>query len=68
VVRAVEHVTGRRVPVTTAPRRAGDPAVLFASSERIKRELGWRPNYEDLNVIVETAARWREAHPKGYRT
>ena len=68
VVRAVEQVTGRTVPVTVGPRRPGDPAALFASSERIKRDLGWRPQFEDLNVIVETAKRWREAHPKGYRS
>ena len=68
VVRAVEQVTGRTVPVTVGPRRPGDPAALFASSERIKRDLGWRPQFEDLNVIVETAMRWREAHPKGYRS
>jgi UDP-glucose-4-epimerase GalE len=67
VVRAVEEVTGRSVPVTIGPRRPGDPAALFASSERVKRELGWQPCYEDLRVIVETAARWRQAHPKGYR-
>jgi UDP-glucose-4-epimerase GalE len=66
VVDAVARVTGRRVPATTGPRRAGDPAVLFASSERIKRELGWTPRYEDLDVIVETAWRWRDAHPAGY--
>ena len=66
VVAAVERVTGRRVPVGAAPRRAGDPAVLYASSDRIKRELGWQPAYEDIAVIVETAYRWREAHPRGY--
>jgi UDP-glucose-4-epimerase GalE len=68
VVRAVEQVTGRTVPVTVGPRRPGDPAALFASSERIRRDLGWRPQFEDLNVIVESATRWREAHPKGYRS
>jgi UDP-glucose-4-epimerase GalE len=66
VVRAVEQVTGRRVAVTAGPRRPGDPPALFAASERARRELGWRPEYEDLQVIVETAARWRDAHPRGY--
>ena len=47
-------------------RRPGDPAVLFASSDRIKRALGWRPAYEALDVIVETAYRWRLKHPNGY--
>ena len=49
-----------------AARRDGDPAALFASSDRAKRELGWRPSFEDLDVIVETAWRWRLAHPHGY--
>ena len=68
VVDAVERVTGRPVPVTVGPRRAGDPAVLYASSDRIRRSLGWTPEYEDIDVIVETAWRWREAHPQGYNT
>jgi len=66
VIASVERVTGRKVPVTTGDRRPGDPAVLFASSDRIKRALGWRPAYEALDVIVETAYRWRAAHPNGY--
>jgi len=66
VVNAVERVTGRTVPATIGPRRPGDPAVLFASSAKIKRELGWKPRFESLDVIVETAYRWREAHAGGY--
>jgi UDP-glucose-4-epimerase GalE len=66
VVTAVERVTGRAVPAGTAPRRPGDPAVLYASSERIRRDLGWAPAYEAIDVIVETAYRWRQAHPRGY--
>jgi UDP-glucose-4-epimerase GalE len=66
VLDAVERVTGRAVPIAKGDRRPGDPAVLFASSDRIKRALGWRPQYESLDVIVETAYRWRLAHPKGY--
>jgi UDP-glucose-4-epimerase GalE len=68
VMASVERVTGKRVPFELAPRRDGDPAALFASSDRIKRELGWRPRFEDLDVIVETAWRWRVAHPRGYAT
>ena len=68
VVDAVARVVGRPVPVTIGPRREGDPAVLFASSERIKKDLGWRPRLEDVDTIVETAWRWRERHPSGYRT
>jgi UDP-glucose-4-epimerase GalE len=68
VVDAVAHVTGTPVPWEAAPRREGDPAILFASSDRIKRDLGWRPQYEDVRVIVETAYRWRTSHPNGYAT
>lgn len=66
VVAAVERVTGRRVPADRGPRRPGDPAVLFASSDRVRRELGWAPAYEEIDVIVETAWRWRQANPGGY--
>ena len=66
IVEAVERVTGRKVPAAVADRRPGDPAVLYASSEKIRRELGWDPQLEDIDVIVETAFRWREAHPTGY--
>jgi UDP-glucose 4-epimerase len=66
VVDSVERVTGRTVPVTIGGRREGDPAILFASSDKIRRTLGWTPRYEEIDVIVETAWRWREAHPRGY--
>jgi UDP-glucose 4-epimerase len=66
VISTVERVTGRPVPHGVSPRRDGDPAVLFASSERIRRELGWAPKYEDLDTIVETAWRWRANRPNGY--
>jgi UDP-glucose-4-epimerase GalE len=66
VVASVERVTGRPVPAAPAARRAGDPAVLYASSDRIRRELGWSPRYEAIEMIVETAFRWRERHPRGY--
>ena len=68
VVDAVLHVTGKPVPWEAAPRREGDPAILFASSDRIRRDLGWRPQFEDVRVIVETAFRWRTSHPNGYAT
>ncbi len=66
VIAAVERVTGRRVSTRIGARRAGDPAVLFASSAAIERDLGWRPAHGDLDVVVRTAWRWREAHPQGY--
>ena len=66
VIRAVERVTGRRVPTEPAPRRPGDPAVLYASVDRIGRELGWQPAYVSLDEVVETAWRWHAAHPRGF--
>ena len=67
VVDSVERVTGKWVPVGSAPRRPGDPGVLYTSSDKIRRTLGWAPQFEELDVIVETAWRWREAHPHGYQ-
>jgi UDP-glucose 4-epimerase len=67
VIDSVERVVGRQVPFTVGSRRPGDPGVLFASSARIRSELRWSPRFEDLDVIVETAWRWRDAHPSGYR-
>jgi UDP-glucose-4-epimerase GalE len=68
VADAVRRVTGRPLPVTVGPRRPGDPAALYTSSAKIRTALGWTPRYEDIGVIVETAWRWREAHPRGYAT
>ena len=68
IVDSVARVTGRPVPLTVGPRREGDPAVLFASSERIRRELGWKPRFEDVDTIVRTAWAWRKDRPSGYRT
>jgi UDP-glucose 4-epimerase len=67
VIRAVEEVTGKSVPVRLGPRRPGDPPSLVASSEKIQRELGWKPRYTELKQIIETAWRWHKAHPRGYR-
>ncbi len=66
VIGAVEHVTGRKVPWTLAPRRPGDPAVLYAASNKAQRELHWTPRFGDLETIVRTAYVWHEAHPGGY--
>ncbi len=67
VLDSIERVVGRKVPFTKGPRRAGDPGILYASSARIRKELGWQPRFEEIDVIVETAWRWRESHPDGYR-
>lgn len=66
VIRAVERVTGRSVPWEPAPRRPGDPAVLVADPRRFHEDTGWAPRFRELEAIVETAWRWREAHPEGY--
>ncbi len=66
VIRAVEQVSGRSVPMRMGGRRAGDPAVLVAGSDKLRRETGWAPEYDALRTIVEHALAWREAHPRGY--
>jgi len=66
VIDTVRKVTGQAIPAEESPRRPGDPAVLVASSEKIKRELGWKPEYTDLESIVRSAWHWRNAHPSGY--
>jgi UDP-glucose 4-epimerase len=67
VVRAVERVTGRTVPTVPAPRRAGDPPALIASSTEARRVLGWKPQFGDLDVMIETAWVWRQRFPEGYK-
>jgi UDP-glucose 4-epimerase len=66
VIEAVRQVTGRNVATRVTARRAGDPTVLVASSDRAHRELGWEPRRSDLPTIVEDAWRWIERHPDGY--
>ena len=66
VVKMVEKVAGKPINAVPADRRPGDPAVLVASSEKISKELGWKPNYPDLETIVRSAWNWHSAHPKGY--
>jgi UDP-glucose-4-epimerase GalE len=66
VIDAVERVTGRPVSRRSAPRRPGDPAVLYASATRIREDLGWSPQRPELEVIVADAWRWHSSHPHGY--
>jgi UDP-glucose 4-epimerase len=66
VIEAARRVTGRAIPVRESPRRPGDPATLVASAERARRDLGWRPVHDSLEVIIESAWRFRLAHPRGY--
>jgi len=67
VIASVERVTGRTVARRSAPRRPGDPAVLFASAQRIRGDLGWMPQRPELDTIVGDAWRWHSTHPQGFR-
>jgi UDP-glucose 4-epimerase len=66
VIAACAKVTGRKIAVIEKPRRAGDPPQLVASSEKMKRELGWRPQFQSLDAIIESAWKWHERFPRGY--
>ena len=66
VIDMVARVSGRPVPWTLAPRRPGDPAVLYAAPHKAQSELHWTPQYADLESIVRTAWNWHHAHPQGY--
>ena len=66
VLDAVERVAGIPVPHTMGPRRAGDPAVLVAASDALRRDTGWSPRFAELDQMVGTALAWRRAHPDGY--
>jgi len=67
VIDVSRAVTGHPIPAKIEPRRAGDPAVLIASSERARRELGWTPRHEKLEDIVKSAWTWQSANPNGYQ-
>jgi UDP-glucose 4-epimerase len=67
VLESARRVTGREIPVEYGPRRAGDPAVLFADAGKIRRELGWSARYTDIDRIIATAWNWFKDHPDGYR-
>jgi UDP-glucose 4-epimerase len=66
VIETAKKVTGKDIPMTIEGRRPGDPAVLVASSDRARRELGWKPEYPDLESIIAAAWEWHQAHPNGY--
>ncbi len=68
VIKSVQRVLGKDVPHVFAPRRAGDPSRLVASSARARASLGWNPVHSDLDTIVATAWAWHEKNPKGYGT
>jgi UDP-glucose 4-epimerase len=66
VIEGVRRVTGHAIPVVESPRREGDPAVLIASSEKIRRELNWKPNLAELDAILKSAWLWHKNFPDGY--
>lgn len=67
VIDTARQVTGHPIPAIESPRRRGDPARLVASSEQIRRELGWQPQIPDLQDIVASAWEWHRTHPNGYK-
>lgn len=66
ITQEARKVSGIEIPIIYSPRRAGDPAILLASSTRARSELGWKPKFTELDVIVESAWRWIIRHPDGY--
>lgn len=68
VIETAKKVTGKEIKVVEENRRAGDPAVLIASSEKAKKVLGWNPQYNELSTIIETAWKWHSTHPNGYKS
>ena len=66
VIDAARSVTGREIPAEIGPRRPGDPAELVASSEKIRKELGWKPRFPRVHQIIESAWAWHRANPNGY--
>jgi UDP-glucose 4-epimerase len=68
VIDACRKISGHAIPTEIGPRRAGDPPELIADSRLAQKTLGWRPQYAEIEPIVETAWRWHRSHPHGYRT
>jgi UDP-glucose 4-epimerase len=66
VLKTLEVISNRKIPIQIEERRAGDPAVLVASSKRIRQELGWDPKYQSLEKILVSAYQWHETHPDGF--
>ena len=66
VIEAARRVTGRPIEAVESPRRSGDPAILVASSDKIRAELGWKPEKSGLEAMISDAWEWMQAHPDGY--
>jgi UDP-glucose 4-epimerase len=67
VIDAARRITGHPIAAVESPRREGDPAVLVASSDKIRRELGWTPQYPNLESIIQSAWDWSQRNPEGYK-
>lgn len=67
VIELAQRITGHAIPAVECARRPGDPSTLVASSEKIQKELGWRPKHSDLENILSTAWEWHRRHPNGFR-
>jgi len=66
VIGACRRITGRKIGTIEKPRRPGDPSRLIASSDKIKKELGWQPQFQSLDAIIESAWKWHQKFPRGY--
>ncbi|HYY13270.1 MAG TPA: UDP-glucose 4-epimerase GalE, partial [Chthoniobacterales bacterium] len=66
VIDCCRKITGCKIEIMEKPRRPGDPPRLIASSDKIKRELGWKPRFQSLEAIVESAWKWHQKFPRGY--
>lgn len=66
IVKAAREVTGKEIPAEIAARRGGDPDILIAASEKARKVLGWKPEFDDIHKIIETAWKWHTTHPQGY--
>jgi UDP-glucose 4-epimerase len=67
VIECARRITNHPIPILEKPRRAGDPPLLIGSSDKITRELGWKPSYQSINKIIQSAWLWHAEHPSGYR-
>jgi len=66
ILDAAKRATGKEIPVKFGNRREGDPAMLFANSDKVQQELGWKPGHQDVEEIITSAWRWHTTHPSGY--
>jgi UDP-glucose 4-epimerase len=66
IIEVAEQITGNRIPFTIGKRRPGDPPILIAASNKIRKELSWEPRFREVGDIIESAWKWHKKHPGGY--